>query len=230
MIVHILRPDATAFSLNRQAAYVGFIKRGAEVQFFDADAQDTLLLDPEDIVVGGIGIVHGAFSRLGWSIPALPSVPPELSRFAGRKVWRGPLIDARREVERGRQIFVKPLPEEPKRFAGQALTSFADLIATAHIPDETVVECAEIVPFVSEYRCFVLAGDVIGVRPYTGDPLRFPDPAVIREAVAAFPSAPRAYALDVGVTEDGQTLLVEVNDAYALGAYGLAPVRYAALI
>ena len=36
--------------------------------------------------------------------------------------------------------------------------------------------------------------------------------------------------LDICVTKDGQTLLVEINDAYSLGCYGLASVFYAKLI
>jgi hypothetical protein len=36
------------------------------------------------------------------------------------------------------------------------------------------------------------------------------------------------YSLDVGVDNDtGKTLLMEVNDGYALGNYGLSPVDYA---
>lgn len=36
-----------------------------------------------------------------------------------------------------------------------------------------------------------------------------------------------AYSIDLGVTADGQTLLVEVNEGYTLGGYGLASVVYA---
>ncbi len=39
--------------------------------------------------------------------------------------------------------------------------------------------------------------------------------------------APHAYSLDWGVTDDGRTLLVEMNEGYALGHYGLPPVSYA---
>jgi len=83
---------------------------------------------------------------------------------------------------------------------------------------------------VSEYRVFVQHGDPVDLRPYTGDPLIVPDPAQIRGALRAYRDGPAGYALDFGVTDDGRTLVMEVNDGYAIGAYGLAPVRYAALI
>ena len=57
-----------------------------------------------------------------------------------------------------------------------------------------------------------------------------PDPTFVKAAVAAFREAPAAYALGVGVCEDGRTLVVEVNDGYAIGSYRLAPVIYAALL
>lgn len=36
--------------------------------------------------------------------------------------------------------------------------------------------------------------------------------------------------MDWGVTDDNRTLLIEVNDGYALGNYGLHPSLYAALL
>lgn len=53
------------------------------------------------------------------------------------------------------------------------------------------------------------------------------DPAVIESAWAAFDDAPAAYAMDWGVTDDGRTLLVEVNEGYSVGAYGLYFTDYA---
>jgi hypothetical protein len=43
-------------------------------------------------------------------------------------------------------------------------------------------------------------------------------------------SAPIACALDFGVSADGRTLLIEANDAFALGAYGLDAVVYANML
>ena len=41
---------------------------------------------------------------------------------------------------------------------------------------------------------------------------------------------PSACSVDICVTTEGKTLLMEFNDAYALGYYGLAPILYAKLI
>jgi hypothetical protein len=56
---------------------------------------------------------------------------------------------------------------------------------------------------------------------------------VLLEMVEAFETwaeRPMACSMDIGVTKDGRTLLVELNDAYALGCYGLPAIYYAKLI
>jgi len=230
MPVYVLRPDHSVFSIKRQIALVGFKLRGEELRLFDPDDLDTLPLTRADTVVGGIGFVHRALKRLDLEVPSLASVPAALTEFAGRKSWRGPLIEARRTVERGQSLFIKPIPEQLKLFTGLPLRQFSDLLATSHLPDDTIVDCAELTPFVTEYRAFVMHGEIIGFRQYGGDALLFPDTDRVRAAVAAYEDAPAAYAIDFGIVEDGRTLLVEVNDGYAVGAYGLAPIRYAAMI
>lgn len=53
---------------------------------------------------------------------------------------------------------------------------------------------------------------------------------MVDAAVIDYKSAPAGYALDFGVTRDGRTLLVEINDGYALGCYGLQHNLYAKLL
>lgn len=105
-----------------------------------------------------------------------------------------------------------------------------DFIRTASCPDDTAILASEVVRFVSEYRLFVHRGEIVGCRHYTGDYATPIDFDVARGAVEAFRSAPVGYSLDMGRTDDGRTLVVEVNDAFALGSYGLPSVRYADLV
>ena len=87
--------------------------------------------------------------------------------------------------------------------------------------------CSPVVDFESEYRVFVRYGQILDVKHYWGNPLVFPDSKVIQNAIEDYSSAPDAYGIDFGVTKDGRTLLIEVNDAWALGCYGLAAHTYA---
>ena len=67
-------------------------------------------------------------------------------------------------------------------------------------------------------------------EPLYGDWRVHFDPQVIENAIAAYHSAPAGYAADFGVTDTGETLLIEVNDGYSIGSYGLFPADYARLL
>lgn len=68
---------------------------------------------------------------------------------------------------------------------------------------------------------------MLAVQPYRGAWQAQFSAAVVESMVGAYGGAPRAYAFDIGVTTHGHTLLVEVNEGYAVGSYGLQPVLYA---
>jgi hypothetical protein len=104
----------------------------------------------------------------------------------------------------------------------------SDLVGCGDQHEDTPVWCAEPVQLVAEWRCFVRYGRILDVRPYKGDWRAHFDPVVVEAALAAYaPEAPAAFSLDVGCTATGATVVVEVNDGYALGAYGLMPLAYA---
>ncbi len=75
-----------------------------------------------------------------------------------------------------------------------------------------------------------MRGKVINVASYKGNPLVFPDPQVVADAINAFQAAPVGYAMDWAVDGSGRTILVEVNDGFSLGNYGVPGHLYTALI
>lgn len=81
--------------------------------------------------------------------------------------------------------------------------------------------------------CFVYYDQIIDVRPYKGDWHYNYDAEVLDEIMDQFiewDKRPMACSIDIGVTKDGRTLLIECNDAYSLGAYGLVDYKYAKLL
>ena len=58
----------------------------------------------------------------------------------------------------------------------------------------------------------------------------FPDAAKIQNAVNLYTDAPIGYGMDWAVTADGSTILIEVNDGFALGNYGMRGHHYTAVI
>jgi hypothetical protein len=212
-------------SVSSYDAYLGFCDMGFEVVVFD-DPKDLRNATKEDLVVGGIGIVRSHLENLGANCPDI-DYPEELSRFLCRKLWRTTIDRVNCEVDSW-PVFVKPVEE--KRFTGCVIRSTADLIGKGCRGDNYEVICSEPVNMLSEYRCFVRRGEILDVRHYRGDWSLAPNRAVIEAAASAYTSAPAGYAADFAVTDKGETVLVEVNDGYSLGSYGLWHDLYAQLL
>lgn len=180
----------------------------------------------EDVVVGGLGVVRARLRALGVDASEI-DYPEELRPFLGRRLWKTTIDHASAEVGTW-LLFVKPV--EGKRFAGCVVAGTRDLVGKGCCGEDFPVICSEVVDFVSEYRCFVRRGEILDVRRYRGDWSKALHREAIERAIAAYASAPAGYAADLGVTSDGRTLLVEVNDGYSLGPYGPWPEPYAQLL
>ena len=75
--------------------------------------------------------------------------------------------------------------------------------------------------FLSEYRVFVINKEIVDCRRYYGDYAINPNVKFIKETIANYATQPVSYGIDFGVTDTGETMLIEVNDGYSLGSYGL---------
>lgn len=223
MIVYVQKRAGDWLNVNCYTSADGFDRRGYEVRPFTYEqlCAGLLPLDASTIVHGGVDTVRRALTQIGATIPPNMDLPVSLRPWCGREVWETTLGEVRRLR---RPAHIKPLTRH-KLFTGHVVTEFRDLIATAEFADETPVLASEIVAFASEWRVFVLRGEVVGIGHYCGDPLMAPDADAVRAMVAAFTDAPIAYALDVSGAR-----LVEVNDAFALGCYGLDSARYTEMI
>lgn len=124
-------------------------------------------------------------------------------------------------------------PVDSKVFTGKVISSIKDLIGCGTYNDNLEVLCSEAVEFMREWRCFVYYDEIIDVRPYKGDWHYNYNPDVLDQIMNQFTQwdeRPMACSIDIGVTKDGRTLLIECNDAYSLGAYGLEDYKYAKLL
>ncbi len=217
--------NETAFSF-----WQGCHLLGLETRPFEQEQLQHVQLTKECLVHGYVGTVRSALKALGVQEPHIDGLPPPaLLPFYGRKCWATTMLEVRRGLETER-IFIKPLNVQ-KAFNGHVTSGqISDLIQTAGFTDEFEVMASEVIDFVAEYRLFVGRGLIRGCRHYKGDFTEYPDFAVAYACVNAWTDAPVSYALDLGVTADGRTLVVEVNDFQSLGSYGLASIPYAEMV
>lgn len=199
---------------------------------FEAASFWHVSLTKETMVHGYVSVVKAALRSLGAEPRDIDGQPPdEIREFYGRRLWATTMEEVRAHWHEGRRVFVKPL-NVTKAFTGFVTTgTLSDFTATSTLPDDFEVLCSEPVEFISEYRLFVNRGMIIDCRRYRGDYRRVVDVDTTATAIlAAFKSAPISWALDLGLTADGRTLIVEVGDAYSLGCYGMPAIPYAQMI
>lgn len=210
---------------NFMNAYQGFREMGFETIMF-SNRSELQGNSPENVVVGYVDTVRYAINCFGITAPEM-DYPDELNGYLGRKIWNTKINEIAGSPELW-PVFVKPV--EDKQFTGVVVKSPKDLIGAGICGENQPVLCSEVVNFVSECRCFVRYDKILDVRHYRGDWRLRPDPATIEKAVCNFSSAPAGYAIDFGLTDKGETLLIEVNDGYSLGCYGLVYLDYAKLL
>lgn len=222
-------PDDEAF----HKAWHGFRKRRVPCTLVEAMAIEsgTLPLNPTTLVAGGIRTVEAAMRQIGWRVPIANNLPDELTDYFGREVRKTTLGAVRSEWanQNPQPCFLKPLTQN-KLFGAIALYDVDDLCTVESQSDDTPVIVSNYVLFESEWRVFVIDGEIIGMSYYQGNCFAYPSANTIKSAIAAFHSAPAGYGIDFGVLSDGRTVLIEANDGYSLGSYNLNSVDYARLL
>lgn len=174
--------------------------------------------------VGSVEFVRRAMELAGIAEPPNLSYPGGCERFLGRRLWQGRAADV------ATRQFVKPIAT--KAFTGFVFDPLApdeqrcehdreQLAAFKQLPADAMVWCSEVVRFVSEWRYYVLDGEIVGQARYDefeDEDAPSPKTSVVNDCLRAL-GLDHPHALDFGVTHDGRTLLVEANDAWAIGLY-----------
>jgi hypothetical protein len=193
-----------------------------------------LPLSRSTLVAGSIPAVLRAFAQIGIAEPEPNDYPSVLEPFLHRRIW----VSTVRAVVDGLQqgdippVFVKP-KGRLKRFTGRVVSSRDDVPWLSGASGAMPVYCSVPVEWKSEFRVYVLKRRVLDCLHYSGDPAVRPSEEVVRKAVRILEDAgqaPAGYGIDFGVLADGRTALVELNDGFGLGSYGLEDELYTDLI
>ena len=192
-----------------------------------------LRLTGESFICGDMDTMGGAMKQLGIEVPVPNDFPESLAPFLERRVWRGSLGGLGAMLEGGCEVFAKPAGRR-KVFTGRVFSSPSDLYFVSGVSRNEPVWFSEVVDWLSEFRVYVIHGEIVAVVHYGGDAaVAVSEPALVR-AIASFTAsgeAPAAYGIDFGVLRSGATALVEANDGYALGAYeGIGADDYTRLL
>ena len=213
------------YNMNTFSAMLGFQQMGIETVLFN-DKQELTSAEISDIVVGGVGRVKQFLTERGIVVNDI-DYPDSLSSYYGRKIWET-TSDTFLSEKKNFPLFIKP--KQGKLFVGFICNSEAD-IAGRFSPEESIpVYCSEVRNIVTEWRCFVRYGEILDIRHYKGELGKIYYLKTVKDMVRSYVDSPSAYSIDIGLTAENETIIVEVNDGYSLGSYGLDPLLYAKLL
>lgn len=91
-------------------------------------------------------------------------------------------------------------------------------------PDTYLV--SEVVDFIAEFRVIVMQERILDVRQYAGELFTLPSEQVVKDMIRTYTQAPPSYTLDVGLTEQGDTVVIEAHPFVSCGVYGFNQEHY----
>lgn len=189
--------------------------------------QHARVLNEGALPVGSVEFVRAAMRLAHITEPANMSYPPQVREYLCRSVQT---LQAGQVIG---HVFVKPV--QTKLFTGFVFdTMKAREQYSEHDQEQydlfmsmspaAQVYTSDPVEWRSEWRYYVAKGCIIGQARYDqgeDDNAPVPNIEVVQSCVNDL-ALDHPYALDFGVLSSGETALVEVNDAWAIGLYGTA--------
>ncbi len=166
------------------------------------------------IPIGSVEFTIAYMRSIGIPVPRISTYPDLLSPFLRRE------ISIRKYSDVSDGFFIKPL--WVKKFTGHIKGDSEYSRETRELDDNELVICSSPVKWLCEYRYYVVLGKIVGDGRYDEEDNDItPDLTQVAVAAAALyaDEGVVSCALDFGVLDDGQTALVERNDAWAIGYY-----------
>lgn len=175
-----------------------------------------------NLFVGTVEFMDEVFSKI--------NKDPKLPKNSNRK---SEIISLKTALERsnlGEKLFIKPL--KLKLFSGLILDGTIQS-SLADVPDTTKVLAYEVIPnIISEWRGYVHMNKLIDCRCYSGDFMVSPDYDFIQQQIneCKQDDFPIAYTIDIGILDDNTCIVIEFNDMWAIGNYGMENEIYLRLL
>jgi hypothetical protein len=171
---------------------------------------------PYNIVVGSVEFTQEYLDRVIPPIDRSWSIPYE----------KREIVECTIDEIKGYPCFIKP-SQEIKAWTGIVVEN-EDQARLFTQDYQKKVFCSAVKDIESEYRVYVVKNrGIIGVKHYLGDPYMSLDKDFVEECYRVSRVLnENSYTLDFGITKQGETFLIEVNDGWAIGNYGLNPSEY----
>jgi hypothetical protein len=164
-----------------------------------------------NLFIGSVEFMNLVFSRIGKMVSGM--IPP-------REHEKCLISDVLDRVKSGEKLFIKPV--STKLFTGMVFDSMSISMLDKIDSNVEVWVCS---PFnkkiLSEWRNYVRSGKIIDSRNYSGDFRIAPNWDWVDKQINNLKGFPSCYTIDVGILEDNSMVVIEYNDMWAIGNYGM---------
>jgi hypothetical protein len=166
-----------------------------------------------NVFVGSVEFMREVFSRIGLTDVRVPKNSNRESQIME--------LGEAYQLALSKKIFIKPV--EIKLFTGLVLDGsvYSQL---NFVPENSLVMVYDVFPhpIESEWRIYVLDGKIMDSRNYSGDFMVTPDYSyVLNDIRTNRDEFPCSYTIDVGILSNGESVIIEYNDMWAIGNYGV---------
>jgi len=181
------------------------------------------LLIKNNLFVGSVEFMKEVFSRIGKENTRVP-------KNSNREHIVMTLGEAK-EISKSKSIFIKPF--DIKLFTGFILDQMINN-SISDISDDTLIMVYDVFssPIKSEFRCYVHRNNVVDIRNYSGDLFCLPNEEYLNSVIDLNKTFdfPISYTIDIGVLENDENVVIEYNDMWAIGNYGMPNDLYLRLL
>jgi len=194
------------------------------ISFDEIDGVSDYVLK-NNLFVGSVEFMTKIFNRFNKS--------PRVELNSNREEELTKLGQAKKRILNGEKLFIKP--KQIKLFNGMVCTK--DLISCLN-PYSDDIDVIVTKPFDkdinSEWRCYMnnskVGNPIVDIRNYSGDQFILPNKDFILEVFNKYPEFPKSYTIDIAILSNGENLVVEFNDMWAIGNYGIDNEDYLKLL
>jgi len=199
------------FAAIQACKYNNWYKKTDEYKYILTDYVPNFIDKRYIIPIGTVEFVHEYLIRYYNIFPKPINVPEELFAYSNRKIFN----TTGAELEGHGELFIKS--NEEIKFI---ITGIYDTNSWA-LPKGNY-QASEIIEIKSEWRAFVYKNKLVGLSNYSGDFTIFTDINRINNMIHDYKNSPIAYTLDVGITDNWDTVIIEVHRFYSCGLYGFS--------
>lgn len=188
-------------------------------------------LDESFFVAGDVNRLQMLCMHQQVSFPKFPMFPSWLSEYYGGKIEKSTFGEVLEKKE-GEPKFIKPASKGifSPFITGFPIYNFTEPYSVMHVHEGCEVYIRDLLDIVQEWRVSILDGDILDICVYNriGDFIN-PDYGFIEEVVKKCVEnfCQPAFCVDVGITQEGQMVVIELTPGYAFGSYGMDPFDYA---